>query len=62
MGADANDEIARVAVIAIHGVGQHLPGASADAVSTLLISLGRDWPVEKDSEENEGAPLRTRVL
>jgi hypothetical protein len=32
----------RVAVIAIHGVGQHLPGASADAVSTLLLAMGRN--------------------
>jgi hypothetical protein len=31
-----------VAVIAIHGVGQHLSGASAEAVSTLLLSIGRD--------------------
>src|SRR5215469_1906542 len=29
-----------VAVIAIHGVGQHATGASADAVSTLLLSFG----------------------
>jgi hypothetical protein len=31
-----------VAVIAIHGVGQHLSGVSADAVSTLLMSIGRN--------------------
>lgn len=29
----------KVAVIAIHGVGQHAPGASAEAVSTLLMML-----------------------
>jgi hypothetical protein len=34
----------RVAVIAIHGVGRHLSGASADAVATLLTSIGRDLP------------------
>jgi hypothetical protein len=38
--AGTNPEI--VAVIAIHGVGQHLSGASADAVSTLLMSMGRE--------------------
>lgn len=32
----------RIAVIAIHGVGSHPPGVSADAVATLLLSLGRD--------------------
>jgi hypothetical protein len=37
---NANDQ--NVAVIAIHGVGQHLSGASADAVSTLLLSLDRN--------------------
>jgi hypothetical protein len=31
-----------VAVIAIHGVGQHPEGASAEAVSTLLTSLPRE--------------------
>jgi hypothetical protein len=30
-----------VAVIAIHGVGQHLSGVSAEAVCTLLMSIGR---------------------
>jgi hypothetical protein len=30
-----------VAVIAIHGVGRHLPGASAEALATLLASMGR---------------------
>jgi hypothetical protein len=55
MSTEIGDQNVRVAVIAIHGVGQHLPGASADAVSTLLISLGRDWPVEGGEEENEGA-------
>jgi hypothetical protein len=29
----------RVAVIAIHGVGRHAPGASAEAVATLLLSI-----------------------
>lgn len=40
-----------VAVIAIHGVGQHLSGASADAVSALLMSIGREPAVKE--EENE---------
>lgn len=31
-----------VAVIAIHGVGRHAVGASADAVSTLLLALEND--------------------
>jgi hypothetical protein len=33
---------ANVAVIAIHGVGRHPPGASAEALATLLASLGRE--------------------
>jgi hypothetical protein len=45
MGTEVISQAETVAVIAIHGVGQHLPGASADAVSTLLTSLGRDWPI-----------------
>ena len=35
-----NEREPRVAVIAVHGVGWHAPGASADAVATLLLSLG----------------------
>ncbi len=31
-----------IAVIAIHGVGRHEPGASAQDVATLLTSLGRE--------------------
>src|SRR5215469_17779000 len=31
-----------VALLAIHGVGQHPCGVSADAVSTLLLSIGRN--------------------
>src|SRR5271168_2164212 len=30
-----------VAVIAIHGVGRHAPGSSAEALATLLSSIGR---------------------
>ncbi len=30
-----------VAVIAIHGVGRHAPGASAEAVATLLLSIDK---------------------
>ena len=35
------DQHSTVAVIAIHGVGRHLPGASAEALATLLASIGR---------------------
>jgi hypothetical protein len=42
MDAEVTSEDRNVAVIAIHGVGQHLSGASADAVATLLLSLGRN--------------------
>lgn len=35
-------EAQSVAVIAIHGVGQHPPGASATSVSTSLLSMGRE--------------------
>ncbi|MGA9475812.1 MAG: hypothetical protein WBV36_25330, partial [Terriglobales bacterium] len=45
-----------VAVIAIHGVGQHLSGASADAVATLLLSLGRGESAQKKNGENERPP------
>ena len=58
MSEEMKDPATRVAVIAIHGVGQHLPGASADAVSTLLMSLGRDT-TRKEGEggwQNEAVP------
>lgn len=45
-----------VAIIAIHGVGQHLSGASADAVSTLLMSIGREKVVTRKWKEEEPAP------
>jgi hypothetical protein len=45
-----------VAVIAIHGVGQHLSGASADAVSTLLLSMGRENAAEKVEEGRMQVP------
>lgn len=38
--------VPNIAVIAIHGVGAHLSGASAEAVATLLTSVGRDMPME----------------
>jgi hypothetical protein len=38
----APEPLPTVAVIAIHGVGQHAPGSSAEAMSTLLNSLGRE--------------------
>jgi hypothetical protein len=43
-----------VAVIAIHGVGQHEPGASAAAVATLLLSLDKNETEEGvDTAGNE---------
>src|SRR5271163_1214328 len=41
-----------VAVIAIHGVGRHAPGSSAEALATLLASLGR----EDAAQRNPHAP------
>jgi len=46
-------EYANVAIVAIHGVGQHLPGASAEAVSTLLLSIGRNPIPEKSAPQEE---------
>ncbi len=37
-----------VAVIAIHGVGRHAPGASAEALATLLGSIGRGDAAQRD--------------
>jgi hypothetical protein len=42
-----------VAVIAIHGVGQHISGASAEAVSSLLESIGRE---DGRAESNPNRP------
>src|SRR5712691_391 len=36
----------KVAVIAVHGVAYHAPGASADAISELLLGL----PAERDGK------------
>lgn len=48
---------ANVAVIAIHGVGQHPPGVSADAVATLLQSIGRcNVAMENDRTRELEAP------
>jgi hypothetical protein len=44
----------QVAVIAIHGVGQHLSGASAEAVSTLLLSIGREVDAHQTSLQMPG--------
>jgi hypothetical protein len=52
-----SSDAANVAVIAIHGVGQHLSGASADAVSTLLLSIGRSGRGKQTSEIPQPAPL-----
>lgn len=57
MHSDSDD--INVAVIAIHGVGQHLSGASADAVSTLLMSIGRNATLkekENEGKQNEATP------
>src|SRR5579864_7235806 len=35
----AEDKNSKVAVVAVHGVGYHLPGVSAEAVSELLLGL-----------------------
>jgi hypothetical protein len=56
MNTEVTSEDRNVAVIAIHGVGQHLSGASADAVATLLLSMGRNGPDEKNNGKSESAP------
>lgn len=43
-------EPSTVAIIAIHGVGRHAPGASAEALATLLTSLGREDAAQRDLE------------
>lgn len=40
-----------VAVIAIHGVGRHDPGASAEAVATLLLSMDKTSREEGNGDE-----------
>ncbi|MGA2420938.1 MAG: hypothetical protein ABSG69_12705, partial [Candidatus Acidiferrum sp.] len=37
-----SEPLPTIAVIAIHGVGQHAPGSSAQALATLLASIGRE--------------------
>jgi hypothetical protein len=47
----------RVAVIAIHGVGHHLSGASAEDVAALLESVGReDYPPELAAKQDRPKP------
>lgn len=47
----------RVAVIAIHGVGHHLSGASAEDVAALLESVGReDFPRELATDQHRPKP------
>src|SRR5882724_10097024 len=46
-------EVLPVAVIAIHGVGQHSVGASAEAVSTLLLNIVRE---DKTKNPHEAPP------
>lgn len=50
-----------VAVIAIHGVGQHLSGASADQVSTLLLSIGRNGAGKENVGDTNNAPKNKTV-
>ena len=40
-GVAGADSPRQVAVIAIHGVGRHAPGSSAEAIATLLASIDR---------------------
>ena len=47
------DSARNIAVIAIHGVGQHPCGASAEAVSTLLMSLNREKTRNKETKQHE---------
>jgi hypothetical protein len=47
----------RVAVIAIHGVGHHLSGASAEDLAALLESVGReDYPPELATKQDRPKP------
>src|SRR6266853_924100 len=43
-----------IAIIAIHGVGKHISGASADAVSTLLMSIGRNGAAKQNDGKRDG--------
>jgi len=54
--AQLNSDAPNVAVIAIHGVGHHLSGASADAVSTLLLTIGRGGGGKQPPDVPEPAP------
>jgi len=47
-----------VAIIAIHGVGQHLSGASAGAVSTLLMSIGKSMAGKENVGEEDIGPKK----
>jgi hypothetical protein len=46
-----NAQGSNVAVIAIHGVGRHAPGASAEAVATLLLSMEKTGHEEHNADE-----------
>jgi hypothetical protein len=46
-----NAQGSNVAVIAIHGVGQHAPGASAEAIATLLLSMDKTGHEEGSADE-----------
>jgi hypothetical protein len=52
-----NDEI-RVAVIAVHGVGDHVPNETARSVADILVNLNRSSETQDDLEaadDSEGA-------
>ena len=51
-----------VAIVAIHGVGQHLPGASAEAISTLLMSIGRNGVGSETSAQAKQTRFRHGFL
>jgi hypothetical protein len=40
--AATKPERERVAIVAVHGVAYHAPGASANAMSELLLGLSKD--------------------
>src|SRR5271154_3295232 len=47
-----------VAVVAIHGVGRHAPGASAEALATLLASLGRAHAAQRNPDAPPQRPAQ----
>lgn len=45
-----------VAVLAVHGVGRHISGASAEAVADLLLSIGREKGPGQEPSDAASAP------